>query len=131
MLALRGVRLRWVTFAGSFVALALGVGLIAATGLALAATFDAPERGPERFAAAPVVVRADGLLRVDTPTGTRTAPLTGPARSRRVSPLGWPPSGGRWRTVRSRRTSWTLAPLRPWTPGSGTRGPSPLPPRTA
>ncbi len=75
MLALRGIRLRWVTFVGSFLALVLGVGLIAATGLALAATFDAPERGPERFAAAPVVVRADGLLRVDTPTGTRTAPL--------------------------------------------------------
>ncbi|MFB6665428.1 FtsX-like permease family protein [Streptomyces parvus] len=78
MLALRGIRLRWVTFVGSFVALALGVGLIAATGLALAATFDAPERGPERFAAAPVVVRADGLLRVDTPTGTRTAPVDRP-----------------------------------------------------
>ncbi|MFK0129205.1 FtsX-like permease family protein [Streptomyces rubiginosohelvolus] len=78
MLALRGIRLRWVTFVGSFLALALGVGLIAATGLALAATFDAPERGPERFAAAPVVVRADGLLRVDTPTGTRTAPVDRP-----------------------------------------------------
>ncbi len=78
MLALRGIRLRWVTFVGSFVALTLGVGLIAATGLALAATFDAPERGPERFAAAPVVVRADGLLRVDTPAGTRTAPLDRP-----------------------------------------------------
>ncbi|MFF3972330.1 FtsX-like permease family protein [Streptomyces rubiginosohelvolus] len=78
MLALRGIRLRWVTFVGSFVALVLGVGLIAATGLALAATFDAPERGPERFAAAPVVVRADEVLRVDTPTGTRTAPLDRP-----------------------------------------------------
>ncbi|MET8603181.1 ABC transporter permease [Streptomyces rubiginosohelvolus] len=78
MLALRGIRLRWVTFVGSFLALVLGVGLIAATGLALAATFDAPERGPERFAAAPVVVRADGLLRVDTPTGTRTAPVDRP-----------------------------------------------------
>ncbi|MFJ3749237.1 FtsX-like permease family protein [Streptomyces rubiginosohelvolus] len=78
MLALRGIRLRWVTFVGSFLALVLGVGLIAATGLALAATFDAPERGPERFAAAPVVVRADGLLRVDTPTGTRTTPLDRP-----------------------------------------------------
>ncbi|APS20084.1 ABC transporter permease [Streptomyces sp. Tue 6075] len=78
MLALRGIRLRWVTFVGSFLALVLGVGLIAATGLALAATFDAPERGPERFAAAPVVVRADGALRVDTPTGTRTAPLDRP-----------------------------------------------------
>ncbi|MFF3528531.1 FtsX-like permease family protein [Streptomyces rubiginosohelvolus] len=78
MLALRGIRLRWVTFVGSFLALVLGVGLIAATGLALAATFDAPERGPERFAAAPVVVRADGLLRVDTPTGTRTSPVDRP-----------------------------------------------------
>lgn len=78
MLALRGIRLRWVTFVGSFLALVLGVGLIAATGLALAATFDAPERGPERFAAAPVVVRADGLLRVATPTGTRTAPVDQP-----------------------------------------------------
>ncbi|MEU6834949.1 ABC transporter permease [Streptomyces rubiginosohelvolus] len=78
MLALRGIRMRWVTFVGSFLALVLGVGLIAATGLALAATFDAPERGPERFAAAPVVVRADGLLRVDTPTGTRTAPVDRP-----------------------------------------------------
>ncbi|MFK0185179.1 FtsX-like permease family protein [Streptomyces rubiginosohelvolus] len=78
MLALRGIRLRWVTFVGSFLALALGVGLIAATGLALAATFDAPERGPERFAVAPVVVRADGFLRVYTPTGTRTAPVDRP-----------------------------------------------------
>ncbi|MCA1271672.1 ABC transporter permease, partial [Streptomyces sp. 7G] len=78
MLALRGIRLRWVTFVGSFLALVLGVGLIAATGLALAATFDAPERGPERFAVAPVVVRADGFLRVYTPTGTRTAPVDRP-----------------------------------------------------
>lgn len=78
MLALRGVRQRWVTFVGSFVALALGTGLIAATGLALAATFDAPERGPERFAAAPVVVRAVDRLRVDTPIGTRTSPLDRP-----------------------------------------------------
>ncbi|MFJ8249509.1 FtsX-like permease family protein [Streptomyces sp. NPDC094466] len=78
MLALRGMRTRWVTFVGSFVALALGVGLIAATGLALAATFDAPERGPERFAAAPVVVRAADHLRVDTPTGTRSKPLDHP-----------------------------------------------------
>ncbi|MFI7290109.1 FtsX-like permease family protein [Streptomyces anulatus] len=78
MLALSGMRKRWVTFVGSFVALALGVGLIAATGLALAATFDAPERGPERFAAAPVVVRAADHLRVDTPTGTRSKPLDHP-----------------------------------------------------
>ncbi|MEV2262084.1 FtsX-like permease family protein [Streptomyces anulatus] len=93
MLVLSGMRTRWITFVGSFVALALGVGLIAATGLALAATFDAPERGPERFAAAPVVVRAAGQLRVDTPTGTRTKPLdhpgpVGPRTADRLAALG-------------------------------------------
>ncbi|MEU2069482.1 ABC transporter permease [Streptomyces anulatus] len=93
MLALSGMRTRWITFVGSFVALALGVGLIAATGLALAATFDAPERGPERFAAAPVVVRAADHLRVDTPTGTRTKPLdhpgpVGPRTVDRLAALG-------------------------------------------
>lgn len=77
-LTLQGMRARWVTFTGSFVALALGVGLIAATGLALAATFQAPHRGPERFAAAPVVVRAADTLRVSTPIGERTQRLTDP-----------------------------------------------------
>ncbi|MER7550264.1 FtsX-like permease family protein [Streptomyces anulatus] len=93
MPVLSGMRTRWITFVGSFVALALGVGLIAATGLALAATFDAPERGPERFAAAPVVVRAADHLRVDTPTGTRTKPLdhpgpVGPRTADRLAALG-------------------------------------------
>lgn len=78
ILALRSMRSRWVTFVGSFVALALGVGLIAMTGLALAATFDAPERSPQRFAAAPVVVRASETLRVATPVGDRTARLSDP-----------------------------------------------------
>lgn len=77
-LTLQGMRARWVTFTGSFVALALGVGLIAATGLALAATFQAPHRGPERFAAVPVVVRASDTLRVSTPVGERTQRLTDP-----------------------------------------------------
>ncbi|WP_405823425.1 FtsX-like permease family protein [Streptomyces sp. NBC_00838] len=77
-LTLQGMRARWVTFTGSFVALALGVGLIAATGLELAATFEAPHRGPERFAAAPVVVRASDTLRVSTPIGERTQRLADP-----------------------------------------------------
>lgn len=77
-LALRSMRTRWVTFVGSFVALALGVGLIAMTGMALAATFDAPEREPERFAGAPVVVRASDTLRVATPVGERTQRLADP-----------------------------------------------------
>ncbi|MGW0782449.1 FtsX-like permease family protein [Streptomyces sp. NPDC002913] len=76
--ALCSMRTRWVTFIGSFLALALGVGLIAMTGLALAATFDAPERAPERFAAAPVVVAPSDTLRVATPVGERTAELTDP-----------------------------------------------------
>ncbi|MFJ8882617.1 FtsX-like permease family protein [Streptomyces sp. NPDC102402] len=76
--ALRSMRTRWVTFVGSFTALALGVGLIAMTGLALAATFDAPERAPERFAGAPVVVAPSDTLRVATPVGERTARLTDP-----------------------------------------------------
>ncbi|MFC8829786.1 FtsX-like permease family protein [Streptomyces sp. NPDC057137] len=77
-LLVQGMRARWVTFTGSFVALALGVGLIAATGLALAATFQAPHRGPERFAAAPVVVRVSDTLRVSTPIGERTQRLADP-----------------------------------------------------
>ncbi|WLQ49254.1 ABC transporter permease [Streptomyces poriferorum] len=75
---LRSMRTRWVTFVGSFLALALGVGIVAATGLALAATFDAPRHGPERFAAAPVVVRGEDRLRVRTPIGVRTQELTSP-----------------------------------------------------
>ncbi|WP_420168496.1 ABC transporter permease [Streptomyces violaceoruber] len=78
-LALQGMRTRWVTFVGSFIALALGVGLIATTGLALAATFSAPDRGPERFGKAPVVVKPSDLLRVDTPIGERTRTITDPA----------------------------------------------------
>ncbi|NED92641.1 hypothetical protein G3I76_72880, partial [Streptomyces sp. SID11233] len=55
--ALCTLRTRWVTFVGSFVALSLGVALLAVMGLALASSVDAPERQPERFAAAPVVVQ--------------------------------------------------------------------------
>lgn len=77
-IALRTLRARWATFAGSFVALALGVGLIATMGLALAATIDAPHRAPERFAAAPVVVRGTDTLRVTTAHGVREKRLDRP-----------------------------------------------------
>ncbi|WP_262698888.1 MULTISPECIES: ABC transporter permease [Streptomyces] len=76
--ALRTLRTRWATFAGSFVALALGVALTAVMGLALASSLDAPDRGPERFAAAPVVVRGADTLRVDTPTGAQVRKLAHP-----------------------------------------------------
>ncbi|MCF2128461.1 ABC transporter permease [Strepomyces sp. STD 3.1] len=76
--ALRTLRTRWATFAGSFVALSLGVALLAVTGLALASSLDAPGRKPERFAAAPVVVRGQDTLRVPTPVGDRTHELARP-----------------------------------------------------
>ncbi|WP_432589349.1 ABC transporter permease [Streptomyces sp. HD1123-B1] len=76
--AFHTVRTRWTTFAGSFIALALGVALVAVMGLALASSLDPPDRGPERFAAAPVVVRGADTLRVPTAAGERVHPLTQP-----------------------------------------------------
>ncbi|MFD9392678.1 ABC transporter permease [Streptomyces sp. NPDC060000] len=76
--ALRTLRARWAAFVGSFVALALGVALLTVMGQALAASLDAPVRAPERFAAAPVVVRGQDTLRVVTPTGERTKELARP-----------------------------------------------------
>ncbi|MFI8188506.1 ABC transporter permease [Streptomyces sp. NPDC085946] len=75
---LHTLRTRWTGFAGSFTALALGVALLTATGLALAASLDAPGRAPQRFAAAPVVVRGTDTLRVPTPAGDRVRPLDRP-----------------------------------------------------
>ena len=76
--ALRTLRTRWVTFVGSFVALTLGVALLAVMGLALASSLDAPERAPERFAAAPVVVRGADTLHVPTAVGDRVQRLAHP-----------------------------------------------------
>ncbi|MFF1293171.1 MULTISPECIES: FtsX-like permease family protein [unclassified Streptomyces] len=78
MLALRTLRSRWTAFIGSFVALSLGVAVIAVMGLALASSLDAPERAPERFAAAPVVVKGQDTLHVPTPIGDRTQRLARP-----------------------------------------------------
>ncbi|MGW0869999.1 FtsX-like permease family protein [Streptomyces sp. NPDC002740] len=72
------LRARWAAFVGSFVALALGVTLLTVMGQALAASLDAPARAPERFAAAPVVVKGQDTLRVTTPTGERTKELARP-----------------------------------------------------
>ncbi|MCZ4123389.1 ABC transporter permease [Streptomyces sp. H39-S7] len=77
-IALSTMRTRWVTFVGTFVALSLGVGLIATMGLALASTLHAPYRGPERFATAPVVVRGADTLRVPTSKGDRVRKLSQP-----------------------------------------------------
>ncbi len=78
MLTTTTLRARWTTFTGSFVALSLGVTLLTVMGLALAASLDAPTRAPERFAAAPLVVRGADTLHVQTPNGPETQQLTHP-----------------------------------------------------
>ncbi|MFF0289739.1 FtsX-like permease family protein [Streptomyces sp. NPDC005262] len=74
--ALAALRTRWTTLIGTFVALALGVGLIATMGLGLASTFDAPDREPQRFAASRVVVMGNDTLTVPVRRGVSTAQVT-------------------------------------------------------
>ncbi|WP_225798906.1 FtsX-like permease family protein [Streptomyces sp. NK15101] len=69
---LSGLRVRWASFLGGFVALALGVGLLATMGLGLSATFHAPERSPQRFASSPVVVQGRDRLTLDVRRGPDT-----------------------------------------------------------
>ncbi|MGW0468825.1 FtsX-like permease family protein [Streptomyces sp. NPDC003027] len=73
---LSGLRARWAAFLGSFVALALGVGLLTTMGLGLSATFDAPERTPQRFASAPVVVKGRDAVTVDVRRGPATVSVS-------------------------------------------------------
>lgn len=70
--ALATLRMRWTTLIGTFVALALGVGLIAVMGLGLASALGAPERAPQRFAGAPVVVMGNDTLTVEVRRGPST-----------------------------------------------------------
>lgn len=76
-MAWRGLRSRWMTFAATFLALALGVGLVAAMGQVLTGTFSAPEREPIRYAHAQAVVRALAELSVETQHDIATQPLPG------------------------------------------------------
>ncbi|MFJ4773704.1 FtsX-like permease family protein [Streptomyces uncialis] len=71
-----GLRDRWITFLGTFVALCLGVSVLTVMGLALASAAGAPDRAPERFAAARVVVAGADTVRM---------PVPGPARETRLS----------------------------------------------
>jgi putative ABC transport system permease protein len=54
--ALATLRARWVSFAGAFLTLALGSGFVAIMLMTLTATSGIPFPGPQRFAAAPIVV---------------------------------------------------------------------------
>ncbi|MFJ3786392.1 FtsX-like permease family protein [Streptomyces sp. NPDC090093] len=74
-LLLSGLRARWTSLLGGFVALVLGVGLLAGSGLGLAATFHAPERSPQRFASSPVVVMGHDRLVLDVRRGPGTVPV--------------------------------------------------------
>ncbi|MFF8409911.1 FtsX-like permease family protein [Streptomyces omiyaensis] len=73
-----GLRARWTSFLGGFLALALGVGLLTATGLGLAAALDPPDRAPERFASSPVVVLGQDRLTVEVRRGPGTALVSRP-----------------------------------------------------
>ncbi|MEV0231994.1 FtsX-like permease family protein [Nonomuraea sp. NPDC050786] len=77
-IALSTLRTRWLSFAGTFVALALGAALMAALGQVLASGVSSPDRGPQRYAAAPVVVVPDERLTVRSPFGQSSAPLAEP-----------------------------------------------------
>ncbi|MFF8834364.1 FtsX-like permease family protein [Streptomyces sp. NPDC015130] len=70
-----GLRARWASFLGGFLALALGVGLLTTMGLGLSATFHAPERSPQRFASSPVVVQGQDRLTLDVRRGPDTVPV--------------------------------------------------------
>ncbi|MDG6100861.1 FtsX-like permease family protein [Dactylosporangium aurantiacum] len=74
-IAVATLRLRWLSFAGTFVALALGSALVAAMGQVLATTVTAPDRAPQRYAAHPVVVAPYDTLTVPTWRGGDSAPL--------------------------------------------------------
>ncbi|WP_210576514.1 ABC transporter permease [Streptomyces sp. GESEQ-4] len=78
---LHALRTRWTTFAGSFVALSLGVALMTVMGLTLASSLAAPEQPPERFAAALVVVQGQDTLRVGDRTQKLAQPRPVPART--------------------------------------------------
>ncbi|MGK5558832.1 ABC transporter permease, partial [Actinomadura kijaniata] len=77
-IALSTLRTRTVSFVGTFLALALGAALIAAMGQLLATTVGSPDRGPQRYASAPVVVAPDDRLRVAGHRGEVSAPLAEP-----------------------------------------------------
>ncbi|MGW7262776.1 FtsX-like permease family protein [Streptomyces sp. NPDC054842] len=73
MLTVASLRTRWASLLGSFVAVALGVGVTAAMGLCLAAAQDPGARGPQRFAGSPVVVMGRDTLTVEVRRGPSTA----------------------------------------------------------
>jgi len=66
------LRTWWPSLLGAFVAVALGVAAMTATGLGLASSLDPPARQPVRFAGSPVVVMARSTLTVEVRRGPDT-----------------------------------------------------------
>ncbi|MGA5193367.1 FtsX-like permease family protein [Streptomyces exfoliatus] len=107
---LSGLRARWASFLGGFVALALGVGLLATMGLGLSATFHAPERSPQRFASSPVVVQGQDRLTLDVRRGPSTVAVE--RRLDRPQPVDKD-------VLRELRARWTVTPSDAGRPDSG------------
>ncbi|MFI2612898.1 FtsX-like permease family protein [Kitasatospora sp. NPDC018619] len=74
-IALDTLRTRWAGFVGTFVGLALGVGLLAAVGIAMTGALNGHAGAPLRYAAAPVVVSPATELDVVSPDYTDHLPL--------------------------------------------------------
>ncbi|MFD3566684.1 ABC transporter permease [Streptomyces sp. NPDC058667] len=116
---LSGLRARWASFVGGFVALALGVGLLATMGLGLSATFDPPERSPQRFASSPVVVQGQDRLTLDVRRGPGTGSVT--HRLDRPQPVDR-------ELLRELRARWTVTLPKPGSePGAGSESGSASP----
>lgn len=77
-IALDTLRTRFSAFIGSFIALALGVGMMSTIAVVMFAGASAPDPGPVRFAAAPVVVIAPDLLSVPVDGDTQRLRLARP-----------------------------------------------------
>ncbi|MFH8991587.1 FtsX-like permease family protein [Streptomyces sp. NPDC017940] len=75
-MVLASLRARWAQFLGAFVAVALGVTLMAAMGVGLAASLDPPVRPPVRFAGSPVVVAGQDTLTVAVRRGPGVGRVT-------------------------------------------------------
>ncbi|MEU9856830.1 ABC transporter permease [Streptomyces sp. NPDC047974] len=106
-LVVGGLRTRWASLLGGFLALALGVGMLTATGLGLAAALDPPPRAPERFASSPVVVLGQDRLAVEVRRGPRTALTSQPLDRPQPVDAG---------VLRALGARWTLTRMGPGAP---------------
>src|SRR5437868_7495467 len=93
-IALLTIRARWIAFVGSFIALTLGVGLVATMGLALAAAFETTTASPPgRYRTDAVVVRAGDTLKARIGEKVKSRELKAPrgldlALAAKVTALG-------------------------------------------